>query len=209
MCKRCDKEVKTWRGKQHNCPGSGNPCWRCGAVHSGASPYCFIQPLDDAVNQSDDDGDESQPPTRSTKKPVRYVIFDCESTQEKVWRRGLRVRRHHVNLIVAEVICENCLRDGYTMADSTSYAPDCVCDLPYVRAQHRRQLLFDNFNDVQVSVVEEFLEWLLHTGPKDCLTIVLSHNGGRYDIHLCLHEMYRLNYPVKMTAQVRHSTSIY
>jgi hypothetical protein len=68
-------------------------------------------------------------------------------------------------------------------------------------------LAFDNFNDRTKSVVEDFLEWLLETGPKDCLTLVLSHNGGRYDIHLCLHEMYRLNYPVNMIAQVTQCTS--
>ncbi|KAL3122352.1 hypothetical protein niasHT_000571 [Heterodera trifolii] len=39
--------------------------------------------------------------------------------------------------------------------------------------------------------MEQFVDFLLHTGPKGVRTVMLAHNGGRYDIHLLLEELQR------------------
>jgi hypothetical protein len=118
-CKLCGGEINTKHGRPHTCKGSKAACWHCDAVHARAEPYCYIQPLAKKAVDDDDSEPVAKKAKRGEKKPVRYVIFDCESTQDR--ENDSTARRHNVNLIVAEVICENCLRDGLTVNDPDRY----------------------------------------------------------------------------------------
>uniref|UniRef100_A0A183BN37 DNA-directed DNA polymerase n=1 Tax=Globodera pallida TaxID=36090 RepID=A0A183BN37_GLOPA len=51
------------------------------------------------------------------------------------------------------------------------------------------------------SAMEQFVDFLLHTGPVDVCTVMLAHNGGRYDVHLLLEELQRQGVrPTRMVA---------
>lgn len=202
MCARCGRIVNTRdtrAGGEHKCDadavGVNTPCKVCGAEHTAAHPYCWIQPLSSRA--------------ASERAPrVRYVWFDAETTQDEPVRIGERRvgYRHRANLIVAEVLCDACIDAGVSPsppplpADAVDDAlrRGCVCELPRALARHGRRREFHSFDDADADPVAAFAHWLLRTGPQRCTTIVLSHNGGRFDMHLVLERLYVENVPVQL-----------
>ncbi|KAL3077806.1 hypothetical protein niasHS_011609 [Heterodera schachtii] len=53
----------------------------------------------------------------------------------------------------------------------------------------------------------QFVDFLLHTGPKGTRTVMLAQNGGRYDVHLLLEELQRRGERPKKAVQ--HGLRVY
>lgn len=106
-----------------------------------------------------------------------------------------------MNLLVAQVLCEKCIEakvDVKEQITRVNRPAGCFCGVGR-RRQLSRNLVFDSWSKKDADPVDEFLEWLLHSGPKSgTVTIVLSHNGGKFDIHACLERLYTKNIPVKL-----------
>uniref|UniRef100_A0A914HLZ0 DNA-directed DNA polymerase n=1 Tax=Globodera rostochiensis TaxID=31243 RepID=A0A914HLZ0_GLORO len=60
-----------------------------------------------------------------------------------------------------------------------------------VDGRNPRRLHFFTDPTTGRSAMEQFVEFLLHTGPLNICTLMLAHNGGRYDVHLLLEELQR------------------
>jgi len=56
-------------------------------------------------------------------------------------------------------------------------------------------LFFHSFDNENESPVDQFLDYLLHHGSQQMLTICIAHNGGKYDFHLVLEALHRRNEP--------------
>lgn len=48
----------------------------------------------------------------------------------------------------------------------------------------RFRLFFHGFDNPDADPVMEFLKFLTETGPKNIITMVIAHNGGKYGQHL-------------------------
>lgn len=133
---------------------------------------------------------------------MRYIFFDIEATQTTKNPLKVNSYKHEANLIVADVICENCVNAGITFQDDLiKYSEQCVCGVPKTKQIEKfggRRQIYHNFDDDKLDVVDQFLDNLLNKGPKDVLTLVISHNGGRYDIHMCLERLHEKNVPVNL-----------
>lgn len=148
------------------------------------------------------------------RRPLRYIFFDCECSQDETLeeqrqQRHQQQRYKHVPLLLcALIICEACIDAGYDVGlnseavDPEHTSPRCCCGNVQrqrwegsrrwiVPSSGGRRLRFHSFDDASVSPVAEFLSFLLDHGPVNTDTIVLSHNGGRYDIHLILEELHK------------------
>ncbi|KAL3088910.1 hypothetical protein niasHT_028686 [Heterodera trifolii] len=134
-------------------------------------------------------------------------------------------KKHVPLLIVAEVICERCLLAGISVNDGFGRrAPGCLCMSGMVRGQQLRQwysppfvnaagdnspapvaapafnqrrFFFHSFDNEGADPVDQFLDFLLHHGPKKAHTVCIAHNGGKYDFHLVLEALHRRNRPPK------------
>lgn len=179
---------------RHKC-AKNEICHKCNIEHTVDNPYCFVQPL------TEDILDAGNKKTQK-KKIVRYVYFDIEATQTT--RNPLKTNsfKHEANLLIADVICEKCINAGITFQDSIiTFSEECVCGIPKKRHVEKfggRRQIYHNFDDETLDVVEQFLDFLLNTGPQNILTVVISHNGGRYDIHMCLERLHDKNVPVNL-----------
>ncbi|KAL3114282.1 hypothetical protein niasHT_012915 [Heterodera trifolii] len=171
----------------------------------------------DDSNDDDDDEDEL---------PLRLCFFDAETSQDRPLQLNNRTAKKHVPLlIVAEVICERCLQAGIGVNDGLGRrAPGCVCMTGLVRGQllrhwssppfvnaagdnspapvgapafNQRRFFFHSFDNEGADPVDQFLDFLLHHGPKKAHTVCIAHNGGKYDFHLVLEALHRRNHPPK------------
>lgn len=81
------------------------------------------------------------------------------------------------------------------------WAKKCCCGVSGARFRHKDNTVEGNprllafFDDP----LESFLDFLLNHGPRTTTTIVLTHNGGKYDIHLMLEKIYSLGLVPEMT----------
>lgn len=204
ICKKCGRVVITRAGK-HNCSlkktkGSApnkhsQLCSNCGIIHDAERPYCYIQPIEKVDNQN------GKRKRTAQQKPKRYVFFDTETTQcTRVKVNGRNAYKHVANLAVAQVLCETCIEAGVKITDPANRAhrpPGCFCGVGH-RQYQSRTLIFDSWSKENSDPIDNFLEWLLHSGPANVVTIVLSHNGGKFDMHLCLERLYLKNIPVNL-----------
>ncbi|KAL3095261.1 hypothetical protein niasHT_020412 [Heterodera trifolii] len=171
---------------------------------------------DDSDDNDDDDED----------LPLRLCFFDAETSQDRPLQLNNRTAKKHVPLlIVAEVICERCLLAGISVNDGFGRrAPGCLCMSGMVRGQQLRQwssppfvnaagdnspapvaapafnqrrFFFHSFDNEGPDPVDQFLDFLLHHGPKKAHTVCIAHNGGKYDFHLVLEALHRRNRPPK------------
>lgn len=160
---------------------------------------------------------------RNNNRPIRLCLFDAETLQDQPFAPTPNCQydayKHVALLIVAEVICEFCIRDGIQIHEQPVRRADgCVCGRPVGDRGRRwctppfRNAPGDNtappqmtpnprrFDDAALNPVDEFLDYLMHTGPKDILTICIAHNGGKFDFHLCLEGLHKCNVaPLKIT----------
>jgi hypothetical protein len=123
-------------------------------------------------------------------------------------------------LIIAEVLCERCIRQGIGATDEHvgQAAEDCVCGTPIgprgrqwcsppfrnaegdhspvpanAPAYNPRRLYFHAFDDEAADPVGQLLDFLTRHGPKGVQTVCLAHNGGKYDYHLLLESLHERN----------------
>ncbi|KAL3113374.1 hypothetical protein niasHT_013200 [Heterodera trifolii] len=196
---------------------------------------CFIQPLLDRPahqnnnNNNDDDDDDDDADILDDDEaddelPLRLCFFDAETSQERPLQLNNQIAQKHVPLlIVAEVICEPCLRAGISVNDGQGQrAPDCVCGTargqqmrqwsspPFVNGPgdntvppngaptfNQRRFYFHSFDDEANDPIEQFLLFLMKHGSKKAHTVCIAHNGGKYDFHLVLEALHRRSIPPK------------
>ncbi|KAH7712452.1 hypothetical protein AAVH_20196, partial [Aphelenchoides avenae] len=152
-------------------------CKWCGRVHTSEEPYCYIQPW--TPEQQATCGKEE----RRTK---RLVWFDTETTQDtKMAIRDKVVYKHKVNVLVSHHQCVPCIDAGVPFDDYDHRPEGCVCG-PGLR--RRRFTSFDGRDPVA-----DYIDFLLHRSPKQAHDIVLSHNGGKFDIPLVMERMNEQN----------------
>lgn len=186
---------------------TGAECSRCELVHDRRHPYCYIQPVAPAA-PTDDEDDDVDDPVRGKKKKkkrrqVRYVFYDIEASQRArlQLKSGEVVRRHEPILLVCAVLCAPCMDAGHTIDSPDRRPPSgkCLCGVfgPRFRyRQHqvddgvRRKLAFHSFDRPTGNPVDDFLDFLLLTGPRCTTTVVLAHNGGKYDHHMLMERLF-------------------
>ncbi|KAL3074706.1 hypothetical protein niasHT_037571 [Heterodera trifolii] len=230
----------------HQCPPLGQAdkgaqdCRLCAGPHMNDQP-CFIQPLGpgharaarvnnsiniDVASEDDDDNDTDE--DDDDEQPLRFCFFDAETSQDRPLQlnNNNQVAQKHVPLlIVAEVICDRCIKAGISVHDGHGQrALGCVCMCGSVRGQQMRQwmsppfanapgdntpsppgaplynfrrLFFHSFDNAAADPVDQFLDYLTRHGPKNAHTVCIAHNGGKYDFHLVLEALHRRSMPPK------------
>ncbi|KAL3072418.1 hypothetical protein niasHT_034102 [Heterodera trifolii] len=177
----------------------------------------------DDINDDDGGDDDDE---KDELLPLRLCFFDAETSQDRPLQLNKQVAHKHVPLlIVAEFICEPCIRAGININDGQGQrAPGCVCLCGRVRGQQMRQwmsppfvnapgdntlrpegapvfnnrrLFFHSFDNEASDPVDQFLDFLIHHGSRKAHTICIAHNGGKYDFHLVLEALHRRSYPPK------------
>ena len=144
---------------------------------------------DDETDEEDhDDALTTSTSAAATKAaPYRYFIFDIECAQENEVSAGRF--KHEALLVCAELICTECINKGIRIGvdDNPPRPATCICkgaDSINHRARRwvvpntdGRQFQFHNFDDSNISPVDEMLNFLCNHGPKETYTLALSHNG--------------------------------
>ncbi|KAL3101740.1 hypothetical protein niasHT_022942 [Heterodera trifolii] len=177
----------------------------------------------DDINDDDGGDDDDE---KDELLPLRLCFFDAETSQDRPLQLNNQVAHKHVPLlIVAEFICEPCIRAGININDGQGQrAPGCVCLCGRVRGQQMRQwmsppfvnaagdntlrpegapvfnnrrLFFHSFDNEASDPVDQFLDFLIHHGSRKAHTICIAHNGGKYDFHLVLEALHRRSYQPK------------
>lgn len=193
-------------------------CQKCCAAFDPllGQHICYIQPPWFLDKQSKND-------------KIRYVFYDIETTQnEKMDILGLPVselppknaikieiqyHKHNAILLVAEVICKNCIDEG--IDPGVHYdrkSAQCCCGVfdrkfafrsNLVDQKNRRLLQFNDFceevfDDVDMEdgssgknpSLDGFLEFLLVSGSRMTTTYAIAHNAGKFDLHILLERIY-------------------
>lgn len=165
--------------------------------------YCYIQPIW-----------WEKLAKKKGNSNIRFVFFDVETTQQKEVRiNGTKCKEHKPNLIVCETLCIPCIdAENTTIPNGTNSVapvqkpPNCLCGVfgrkfakSRVDPMNPRLHHFHSFDQPDNDPAEQFLEFLCNTGSYSTTTIVLSHNGGKFDIHLVLLAIYNRNIVPKLT----------
>ena len=167
---------------------------------------------------------QQQQPRRKKHKPIRLCIFDIETSQDTPLQLNTQIVHKHVPmLLIAEIICEYCIQAGIGVNNIGQQAPQrCVCGTPRgpqgrqwcsppfrnldgdntappaeAPTYNPRRLYFHSFDNAAADPIDQFLDFLLNTGPKNIKTVCVAHNGGKYDFHLVLEALHRRNSPPK------------
>ncbi|KAL3122347.1 hypothetical protein niasHT_000566 [Heterodera trifolii] len=98
----------------------------------------------DDINDDDGGDDDDE---KDELLPLRLCFFDAETSQDRPLQLNNQVAHKHVPLlIVAEFICELCIRAGININDGQGQrAPGCVCLCGRVRGQQMRQWMSPPF----------------------------------------------------------------
>ena len=146
-------------------------------------------------NETDDDDSDDVRSTSAKKKaaPYRLFIFDIECAQENEVQPGRF--KHEALLVCAELTCTECINYGIRIGaeDNPPRPATCICKgAEFINHRVRRwvvpntegrQFQFHNFDDPNISPVDEMLNFLCNHGPKETSTLALSHNGNRTHIY--------------------------
>nr|CAD2204285.1 unnamed protein product [Meloidogyne enterolobii] len=200
-------------------------CKMCNGPHTEDQP-CFIQPLKPDEDEQEDNNEnnneqQQQQRTRNHRQPIRLCFFDAETSQDEPVQISQNINgyRHVPLLIIAEVICEACIRANIRIEDVGQRAQGCFCGTPRgerwrnwcsppfrnapgdntafpdnITFNHRR-MFFHSFDNAEDNPVDQFLDYLLNHGSQHMLTICIAHNGGKYDFHLLLEALHRRSHP--------------
>lgn len=172
-------------------------------------------------NQQDSDDEDDN--DNNGVHPIRLCFFDAETSQDTPLQLNAHVqaKKHVPLLLVVEVICEPCIRAGIGVHNGHGRrAPNYVCGTargprmrqlasppfrnapgdntpppPSAPTFNPRRFFFHSFDDAAADPVEQFLDFLLNSGPRRATTVCISHNGGKYDMHLVLEALHRRNLP--------------
>nr|CAD2206470.1 unnamed protein product [Meloidogyne enterolobii] len=111
-------------------------CKICNGPHTEDLP-CFIQPLKSDEDEQEDTNEnnneqQQQQRTRNHRQPIRLCFFDAETSQDEPVQISQNINgyRHVPLLIIAEVICEACIRAGIRIEDVGQRAQGCFCGTP-------------------------------------------------------------------------------
>uniref|UniRef100_A0A7E4VQB5 DNA-directed DNA polymerase n=1 Tax=Panagrellus redivivus TaxID=6233 RepID=A0A7E4VQB5_PANRE len=133
-------------------------------------------------NMQHPDGDKFcyvQPIDNKDDPRTIYCFFDAETTQE--------TGKHICNVLVAEFLCLECVKENAepTSADKVS---KCYCS-----GIHKGRQVFTSFDGM--NPVDDFIRYLLRKPPrgKKYTILALSHNGGKFDMHLVLERLLAQN----------------
>lgn len=185
---------------------NAQPCSNCLTKHPDGYNFCYIQPLKAEDLRSE----------KKKKNYFRYVFYDTETTQNnEIIINGKKVKEHVANMLVAHVICQFCIDEKIDF-NTNNIANNCFCGVFYKKTPKvfknwqpflnvKRILRFAAFSPInsnedkswdKFNPVDQFLNFLLNYGQKNITTIVIAHNGGRFDHHLILQKLYQQNIKV-------------
>ena len=106
----------------------------------------------------------------------RIVAFDYETTQETVIKDN--IVEHLVNYASVHLTCTNCI---------DKMNKNCkIC------GQERIKEWNGSLNECK-DPLGEMIEWLFNSTPTNIKTIAYAHNGSRFDFHLILRRLYKMN----------------
>lgn len=119
--------------------------------------------------------------------------------------------KHEPNLLIAEIICKNCLDDPNVRlpcgkTESMERTENCYCGVFSQKWQwatanrvpnNPRLLFFHCFDGGRL--IEEFLDFLLYSGDFKTTTICIAHNFGKYDGHLIIDTLFAKGIEPKLT----------
>jgi hypothetical protein len=126
-------------------------------------------------------------PLRSLKKqkPIRIAVYDFETSQDAELRDG--VFEHEVVFVSLRWTCTRC--------EDIVYDPSCeVCTATYQNCS-KSWSWYNSQNPLQDFVHFVIMEF----GMSKYETILWAHNGGRFDGHFVLHEIYKIQLEPKLT----------
>ena len=141
--------------------------------------------------------------TRVDTEKLRYFFFDIECCQDRPMPNNPEQMKHCPILVMADVICAYCIDKGIKIKENVQGAvhrdEKCSCGPIRVRnggnwhikGTEARRLKFESFDNPENNPVEQMITFLFDHGDYNTTTIALSHNGGKYDIHLVLEAIHK------------------
>ena len=147
----------------------GRPCVTCGKISFGGSKKKDHQCFMGTDERS-----------KKHHKKYNHIFFDIESAikhLDKSKNASGYIGMHIPVLIVATKICSSCIQKGVTEQDLSCK----VCT---------------NVEFEGEQCVVEFIAWLEEV--EQHYSLLLSHNGGKYDLHLLLDEIYKRHQDIKL-----------
>ncbi|KAL3090971.1 hypothetical protein niasHS_007346 [Heterodera schachtii] len=216
----------------YQCPPLGQAdegaqdCRLCAGPHTNDQP-CFIQPLGPGQSRAARVNNNSINIDVASEDDDENDTDEDDDEQPLPQQHNNQVAQKHVPLlIVAEVICDRCIKAGISVHDGHGQrALGCVCMCGSVRGQQMRQwmsppfanapgdntpsppgaplynfrrLFFHSFDNAAADPVDQFLGYLTRHGPKNAHTVCIAHNGGKYDFHLVLEALHQEIYSMKL-----------
>jgi len=142
-------------------------------------------------------------PARVDTEKLRYFFFDIECCQDRPMTNKPEQMKHRPILIMADVICAYCIDSGIKIRENVQgilrRTENCNCGPTqfrnggdwFVKGTEARRLKFHSFNNPEANPVDEMISFLFDHGAQNSTTIALSHNGGKYDIHLVLEAIHK------------------
>lgn len=141
--------------------------------------------------------------------PVGIYLIILQKSYKLKFLSNFQCFKHEANLICCEILCRNCMDDPTVDASNPkTRAAICDCGVFGPRFRFRtamvdknnpRLLAFHNFDGGPVHAVDQFLDFLLESGPYSTTTYVVAHNGAKYDLHILLEHIYRRGMEPKMS----------
>ena len=152
-------------------------CYTCKDYHT-KERGCFIKPLD-PINY----------------KPVRFITFDTETTQNQLLDNSTTKRKHFVNFIAAKVACQECIRTGRWRSPG-----GCQVCGPHRTITFGQKDYYETTVDKKVigqHPLRDFVRWLLSL-PSKYNSYIYSHYGGKFDMVLLFRQLYQEGFNPKM-----------
>lgn len=157
-------------------------CKKCGKVYDASRPdrphrcymrYCF------KCTGTHAPGDHcyvQKIAAKGRRDPYRIICYDFETTTHTP-NKGMQL--HKVNFVGAYLYCTRCI-------DADSWRQPITGLCPVCGPMRKREWYWRGERPLK-----QFSNWLLRGHSDDIKTIVLAHNGGRYDHHILLGELYK------------------
>jgi len=142
-------------------------------------------------------------PTRVDTEKLRYFFFDIECCQDRPMPNKPEQMKHRPILVMADVICAHCIDSGNKIKENVQGVVrrdvECSCGPTrlingrdwFIKGTEARRLEFHSFDNPETNPVDEMINFLFDHGDQNTTTIALSHNGGKYDIHLVLEAIHK------------------
>jgi hypothetical protein len=191
-CTKC-RHVHRTSKKEHIC--NTFYCEKCRKYHRGRNE-CYMQ--------TDDLQDKIRRAKimrviaydfETTQDKVRVITYDFDTTQVKVIRAG--IKEQEVNFVSVRWTCTFCADRGATGEESTcsicrtNYQKDDNDESPF-----QRKATWNMYNCMDP--LESFVKWILTAFDNRYETLAYAHNGGRFDGHFVLRQLYKMKLAPKL-----------